>query len=446
MELEIMDIKIARTNKRLSSFAGLRIVTKLLKSSRIQSLVDSSMPKLISGTRRSQKKFTDLMLGFIAGADCLDDMERLGYDAGFSSLCGDHVYTPKSYGDFLRSFKRVGIKGLQGSLMKLAFESRRQVIPNDLLYVFDMDSAENPQFAKKMEGVEMNYKGTDCLDTLDVFDQYGFQYHIDVRPGATRTNLNCEQVIHKLMSEFMSHREKYGKKYKATFRADSGYYTSGFVNACTGKGADVVLRVVADPHNFPKIVGQIHDWKKEDPEDPERIKFYDGRECEIGTTRFRPQRFVRSLRYVVMRAKREPSAMFPDHVEYDYFAFATSLSDEQMAAEEVIRFYRKRGNAENFIRENKNGLDLKHYPCLKLDANRAYALIGAFSYNLMRLMALTDNKEKPVFAKNIRFKWIQLPCTVARTSRETVFKYMDHHYREVSEWIKKLHSMQFEYG
>jgi len=42
--------------------------------------------------------------------------------------------------------------------------------------------------------------------------------------------------------------------------------------------------------------------------------------------------------------------------------------------EKVVLFYRGRGNAENFIREGKNGFDLHHFPCLKLVANKAYVV------------------------------------------------------------------------
>ena len=58
--------------------------------------------------------------------------------------------------------------------------------------------------------------------------------------------------------------------------------------------------------------------------------------------------------------------------------------------------------AENFIREQEYGFDLKHYPCQKLDANRAYGLIETFAYNLMRLTALQVNPKKPGFAKKTR--------------------------------------------
>lgn len=292
----------------------------------------------------------------------------------------------------------------------------------------------------------MNYNGVDCLDSLDVFDQFGFQYSIDVRSGSSKSAYGSELVVHKLMKGFEKHKRKHKPDATCTFRGDRGYYTKGFVNACLGKNADIVLGVVQHPSNFPKIVNQVHNWKQSDQEDPERIMFYDGRECEIGTTRFRPADFARSLRYVVMRAKKEVSPLFPDHIEYDYFAFCTTLSEEQMSAEDVILFYRKRGNAENFIKENKYGFDMKHYPCLKLDANRVYALIGAYAYNVMRLMSLMDNKDKPIFSKNIRFKWIQLPCLVARTGRETVFRYMEHHYSEVQKWFERIKHLQFEYA
>jgi hypothetical protein len=46
---------------------------------------------------------------------------------------------------------------------------------------------------------------------------------------------------------------------------------------------------------------------------------------------------------------------------------------------------------ENFIRELKNGLDLHHYPCQKLSANKAYGLMAAFAYNLMRYVAVKEN-------------------------------------------------------
>ena len=47
----------------------------------------------------------------------------------------------------------------------------------------------------------------------------------------------------------------------------------------------------------------------------------------------------------------------------------------------------------------KNGIDLHHFPCQKLDANRVYGTIAAFAYNFMRFMSLVTRPGKIEFAK-----------------------------------------------
>ncbi|MBP9706169.1 MAG: transposase [Oligoflexales bacterium] len=68
-------------------------------------------------------------------------------------------------------------------------------------------------------------------------------------------------------------------------------------------------------------------------------------------------------------------------------------------------FYKKRGNAENFIRELKNGFDIQHFPCLKLNANKAYGLLAAFAYNLMRFSSWTLGCKTPRFSNKV---WLWL--------------------------------------
>ena len=46
-----------------------------------------------------------------------------------------------------------------------------------------------------MEGVEINYKKHWCLDSLQAFDQFGFQFWMQLRPGATFTAKSATEVI-----------------------------------------------------------------------------------------------------------------------------------------------------------------------------------------------------------------------------------------------------------
>ncbi len=79
-----MSIKIEATNKVFSNFGGLLNLKTAHKKFQLGNYLDGVLPTLKSGTARSFKKFENLMLGFQAGAECLDDMEVLAQDEGFS--------------------------------------------------------------------------------------------------------------------------------------------------------------------------------------------------------------------------------------------------------------------------------------------------------------------------------------------------------------------------
>ena len=110
--------------------------------------------------------------------------------------------------------------------------------------------------------------------------------------------------------------------------------------------------------------------------------------------------------------------------------------------QEVMEHHQKRGNSENFIREKKIHLDLKHFPCLKLDANRAYGLIAMVAYNFMRLIARLDEPTKPHFAKKIREKYIFIPGKFVKHARQFFMKIPERFRKEVdlmqSRWAGKL--------
>jgi hypothetical protein len=54
-------------------------------------------------SRNGWDKAKPFFHSFIAGADCLDDTEVLGRDAGLCKILGGSTYHPKSLGNFLRS-------------------------------------------------------------------------------------------------------------------------------------------------------------------------------------------------------------------------------------------------------------------------------------------------------------------------------------------------------
>ncbi len=425
-----MDIKIGRTDKDLSANAGLVIFKELLEAVGAERLVADCLPQLKQGSAKNLRKFKQLILAFQAGSDCLADLNKLAADEAFKATCGGKVYSPKAFGDFLRSFSQLNCKKLNQSLIQMAFGLRQQLFPTAQSIIIDIDSTTNRQHATKMEGVCHNYAGINGLDTIQAFDEHGIQYWSDVRPGNTHTATGALENIHEIFSRMPKAMDRVTRY----VRADSGYCKIAFLDACAAKNAQFV--VCMRKLMYRPLISLVGEWKAQDPKDAERIIFVGSRECEVGETTYKPKNSPHTMRVILIRAIKSgrESQLIKGDDDYDYHGWVSNIS-LTMDSVDVIKLYRKRGHAENFIRELKNGLDMHHYPCQKLIANKAFGLIAAFAYSLMRFVALKDNPKHPQFAKALRFRFVHLPCQVVRHAREVIFRFMNHHFEEVQRWI-----------
>lgn len=92
---------------------------------------------------------------------------------------------------------------------------------------------------------------------------------------------------------------------------------------------------------------------------------------------------------------------------------------------------------ENMIREEKIAFDLTHFPCKPMTANHAYALLGLIAHNFFRLISLTDNKERPQFAKALRYRFIHLPGRIVYREHKTFLKIPQTHLKEVTRMLER---------
>ena len=431
-------IKIETTDKSLSIYGGLVVAKEAMDLSGFRGFIASGMPAIKSGTSRSVDKFESVILGGMAGAECLDDLARLSEDPAYEAMVA-RTYSAKSYGDYFRSFTEYQCKTLQYKLAELSYELRAKSIGKTKSFTLDLDSTSNQQYGKKMEGVEENYKGISCLDTLKAYDEYGFTYWHDVRPGATNTCVSAAEVIHAVFSR-MPESEIY-RGMKRFLRADSGYCNVNVFNACKLAGPQFVT--VMRENMFEHHLSNITKWRSQNPKNPDRIRVYDGRECEIGETYYFPEEGLETLRIVCLRAEKknlQSKPLFAD-ARYDYFAWVTNIPNTDMSVEDLILFYRGRGNAENFIREDKNGFDLKHYPCLKLLANKAFGIATSFAAIFMRYIAIVRDTKVTHFSKLTRHALNTLPVHIVRHGRQVIFRFMKHHHKEVLRVLNEFTSL-----
>jgi hypothetical protein len=140
---------------------------------------------------------------------------------------------------------------------------------------------------------------------------------------------------------------------------------------------------------------------------------------------------------------------------WDYYAIVTNfpldLSTEKIVdnqatrekikrwgLQEVFEHHQKRGNAENFIREEKYGYDLKHFPCLKLNANYAYGLLAMVAHNILRWVAIMTRPDKPHFSKKLRKHFVFIPGKIVHHARQVFLKLMEFHYQGVQKLRERL--------
>ncbi len=424
---------------------------RLLDRLGLANKVAPHLPRTKRNAQSGMQKFENLVLGFQAGNDHLDDWDVLAEDPGFAAV-SPRTYCSKALGDYLREFSGQSLHDLQGKLIETSLRLRSSLGAGRDRFILDLDSTLHAQYGKKMEGVEFCYKKFMALDSILAFDELGLQYWHEVRPGATYTSNGCGQIIHEVFSRM----PKPTRHQRYIVRVDSGFFTGEFFRACSVKSVGFVC-TAKKTDGVKNQISRIKNWQAQDTNDSKRIFAAGGRECELGSISYHTDGFNGSLRLVVIRAKKpkEEGIIFEDYAEYDYYAFVTNMGAHEYDNTALIKLYRGRGHAENFIKEQKYGFDLKHYPCLKLQANKAFGLIAAFAYTLTRFLSLTSPSSKKTaegikkiihFAKKIRNKWLLIPVQVIRHAGSVIFRFNRRHHKEIVYWEEKLKNMQFEYS
>ncbi len=108
----------------------------------------------------------------------------------------------------------------------------------------------------------------------------------------------------------------------------------------------------------------------------------------------------------------------------------------QAARTEVVLFYEKRGNCENYIKEAKYDMAVGHLLLKSFWANEAIFQLMMLAYNLFLLfkMDFAKGTEYRQQLKTFRLKYIFLAGKIIRTARSVVMKLSEKYpYQEIYE-------------
>lgn len=425
------NIAIEATRKDLSAYSGAFFFLELIRRFNLEGELGSILPR--KKNKRGllpKEQFITGMMSAICGSDCIYDIETLNKDPLFSQLNADSMSSSTFY-RFLGQFDQKYIERLEDLLPELALKIRKKLAPKKKSITITMDATDHQQWGQYTEGVEWNYKNKRCLDSQNAFDEYGLSYGFKLRKGATHTSVDAVEMIGKIF-------RKVPKNLKRYFLADSGYSNLATFNELLNN--NVQFAICLKENVWSPLLDKWEfkmGWKKT------KLPFFGSTKCQIGSC-FYPIKGLAGrsyLRVVFIRAAKKNRTR-EDKRHYDYYAIATNIADSEMKDEKIINFYRERSNAENFIKDLKYGMDFLHFPCQKLNKNRAWGFIGIFAYNLMRFASFILYPQTGCFLKRVRQKMVSLACEVRKGQRKLRLRFSEPIYREVEKLREKI-SRQF---
>jgi Transposase DDE domain group 1 len=294
-----------------------------------------------------------------------------------------------------------------------------------------IDSTAHEQSGVKMEGLAYNYKDQWCLDSQVIFDELGMAWDMELRSGNTKSGVSAGEQIRRAFKAYKFTDEKY-------LSGDAAYCNQEVMTTNISLGAFFTLTANQATTGWEDHIGTIEKWAPwvyTEEEIKDAVKHgYPLPEIELGRFYWQPS-WNDSLRLPVVVKRQKygvEEQMQLGQGVYKYYGVVTNLPLIKWSLQAVIEHHNKRGNAENFIREEKYGYDLKHFPCLELKANHAFGLLALAAHNILRWVAIHDNPSRPRFAKGLRRTFIDIPAIVVSHARLLVLRVSEAAFMEVN--------------
>jgi len=413
--------KIEFSARNLTSNAGLLLLLEHASKNGIFDLIDHDLVFENASTNKIKMNHIKTMLcGNFIGIDKLERLKLLQSDPLVNEFAIS-IKEPETVSRFLGNFS---YKTTQ-MLREINFKLFRKLLRKSKLksITIDIDSSvvnvEGHQEGA-VKGYNPKKSGNRCYNIQFAFcDEIKAYLTGYVRSGDTYTANGAAEMI----KEIMAHLKEEGLE--ITFRMDSGYFDDAILETIESLGGKYVIK----GKGYPTLVAQVTDPS---------ITFVTG-ESGRETTEFVTalNTWEKDRRFVVSRVlkdeKERAQLSFLEGEEYDYFFFVTNT---EQSSEEVVDFYEKRGNCENYIKEAKYDMAVGHLLLQSFWANEAIFQLMMLAYNLFLLfkMVFSGATEYRQQIKTFRLKYIFLAGKIIRTARSVVMKLSEKYpYQEMYE-------------
>ncbi len=395
--------KVEKSKKlRVTSKAGLAVIGSFAREIGLFEELEGRLKGLRERERgyKIYEKIFYIMGLVISGGSRLRHIGVLNSDEGLLELFGrDRIPRDNTLGYFLKKFKRRDIWVLSEINTDLV---RKGIKALGLRHItIDQDSS---LVESEKEEAKKTYKGFYGYNPIfGMIKELGMVIRGVFRDGNSSPMANNESLLRKI------HKEVKGLGIKRIyFRADSAGFNHKTMRYCEENGLYFGIGI-RGTELMRKVIRAIPEVEWEE--------YKDGMEIAETVYFIGPEKGGGAYRVVVTRKRPRDIGLFIGF-GYEYHGVITNIYHWDKKA--VMRWYSKRGDAENIIKELKNDYSIDKIPTGELLANSAYFQIILLAYNLMKLFTLTILPQawRRYRLKTLRFIFINIAGVVRRHARQ----------------------------
>ncbi len=431
-------LKLEFHGTKVTSDAGLLAYRELDETLGLTSTIDSELRDIRTG-KNTQHGLAALLRQSIysrlAGYDDTNDAERLCVDPAMRHIAGGRAIersaaSTSAMGRFeteiLTQSKNLELLMNLPGLWVDRVHRRKSLMKQIIL---DMDSSVSATYGYQEGSVYNGYFECTCYHPLFCFNQYGDLERALLRHGNVHSADDWRSLLEPIVNRYR------GYDILRFFRGDAAFADPKIYRYLEAEGYSYVIRLKDNPILHKKIAHLLT--------------------RPVGRPPKKPIVLYHSFRYQAASWKiaRRVVAKIEWHAGELFARVGFIVTNLRWKSSNVVKFYNKRGTAEQWIKEGKYALNWTRLSCHDFVDNQVRLQLFALAYNLgnfLRRLALPKSV-KQWSLRTLRDKLIKIGAKVIRHSRYVIFQMAEvmvskRLFQEILERIGRLKPVRLGYG
>jgi hypothetical protein len=412
--------KVLFTEKNLTSHAG---VLPLLNYTEEQGIFQDLDEILFFENESTEKikmnHLKTLICGGFIGVDKLERFLLLKTDPLIREY-GIYVREPENISRFLYNFNFQTTQMLRDVNFKIFKKLLKKRYLREI--VIDIDSrAVNVEGNQEgaVKGYNPERKGNNCYNILMAFcDELKAFITGFMRSGNTYTSNGAAEMIKEIIANLENEVDN------IVFRMDSGYFSEEIIEVIEKAGYQYVIKA----KGYTNLLGKAYDA-------PVRNWENYGYQKQAMFVNMKPDKWTEERKFAIVRElKPEEDRTQLSLLESSDYTHAMYVTNTTWELEDTVKFYEKRGNCENYIKETKYNMNIGSLKMNSFWANEAFFQMMMLVYNIFLMFKLdrVSSNEYRQWILTFRLKYVFVAGKIIRTARQTILKLQEWYpYKEV---------------